>query len=142
MDDAGIHAILIRLREATSALHERVRREAPEGFGMQHMLILKDLAVHGSLKQSDLATTLGISKGAVSQTLTVLEDRGFIERRRDESDARSQWIHMTDRARQFKSGMEKRMTGIFQDVFQDWTDDDAARMQGMLDGIIERAKSG
>ncbi len=141
MDDAGVHGILIRLREATYALHERVRREAPDGFGIQHMMVLKTLAAKGPQKQSDLVAVLGISKGSVSQTLAVLEARGFVERKRDEADARVYWIHMTKQARQFKSGMEQRMTGIFQDVFQYWSNEDAARMGNMLDGIIERANA-
>ncbi len=137
-----MQGLLIRLREFSHALHERARREAPEGFGMQHLLVMKILATEGPQKQTDLAGLLGISKGAASQTLRGLEEGGFIERRRDEGDARVHWIHATDRARRFKAELEDRMSALFQDVFQDWGDDDVRRMGQMLDGLIERARAG
>lgn len=135
-----MQAILTRLRAFSLAVHERIRHEAPPGFGMQHMLIMKTLATDGPVKQGDLAPRLGISKGAISQTVTTLEDRGLVQRRRDTDDGRIQWVHLTSAAEAFKAQTEGKLAALFADLFEDWTDDDARRMKALLDGLLQRAR--
>ncbi len=141
MDNADVQAILTRIRAFSLAIHERIRQEVPPGFSMQHMLIMKTLANDGAVKQGDLVNRLGISKGAVSQTVSSLEERGLVERRRDAQDGRIQWVHLTPAAQAFKTQTEGRMATLFADLFDQWSDDDAQRMIDLLDRLVERARA-
>ncbi len=131
----------MRLRAISHAMHERVRRFAPPGMGMQHMLTMKTLAVEGPVSQSRLADVLGISKGAVSTTVAGLEAAGFVTRTRSPDDARIVIVAATDKAASIKDRIEEPVTDMFRDLFEDWTDRDAQRTLRLLDGLIERART-
>lgn len=140
MDDAAVHSILMRFRTFSFAMHDRVRHETPDGLGMQHVMVMKALAEHGAMPQGDLVDLLEITKGAVSQTVSQLEKKRFVERRKDPNDGRVQWVHPTNKSTRLKEELEHTMTGLFRDVFRNWTDDDAKRVAQLLDDLIERAK--
>lgn len=56
--------------------------------------------VGGPLHASDLADRLGVSRQAVAQTIRVLEAHGYVERSRDNADARALLIALTPRGRE------------------------------------------
>ncbi|MGB0652034.1 MAG: MarR family winged helix-turn-helix transcriptional regulator [Thermoplasmatota archaeon] len=140
MDDETVRGILLRLRTFTHVMHDRVRQEAPPGLSMQHMLLLKTLIEAGPQPQGRLVEHLGVTKGAVSQAVGQLEAAGLVERRKDETDGRIQWVHPTAKADAKREQVEGRMTALFADLFDTWSDQDAQRFADLLDGLIERAK--
>lgn len=141
MDDALIRDLLVRIRTFTHVVHDRARRELPPAFTLQDMHLVKALISEGPMPQHRLADVVCLSKGAVSQAVSRLADEGLLERRRDPSDARVQWVHPTARLDAMRQEMEGHMTGLFADLFEDWSDADARRFLVLLDGLIERARA-
>ncbi|MGB1587063.1 MAG: MarR family winged helix-turn-helix transcriptional regulator [Thermoplasmatota archaeon] len=140
MDDALIRDLLVRIRTFTHVVHDKARQELPPAFSLQDMHLVKALISDGPLPQHRLAEVLGLSKGAVSQSVTRLVEAGLLERRRDTQDGRVQWVHPTPQLHAMRQEMEGRMTDLFADLFADWSDADAARFIGLLDQMIERAR--
>lgn len=138
MDASVAQGILVRIRTFTHAMQDRMRHHAPPGLGMPHLLVMKALIVEGPMAQGHLAERLGISKGSASQTVSTLVDAGLVVRRRDPNDARIHIIAPTAQAESMRRDIEAQMADLFADLFADWSDDDAARMMAMLDGLIER----
>ena len=140
MDENLVRELLVRIRGFTHVIHERFQQELPPGISMPQMLLMKALIAAGPMTQNQLVDALGLSKGAVSQTVSQLEASGFLERRKDEHDGRLQWVHLTPAAHQHREMLEVRMAGVFADLFQDWADDDARRLMGLMEDMMARAK--
>lgn len=67
---------------------------------------------------SDLATRLGITKGAVSQTAKKLEEKGYLERVRREGDGKAVLLRLTERGdeafawhRTYHAAVNRRIAG-------------------------------
>lgn len=141
MDEEKVRAVLAQTRGFTHVIHERIRRQLPDGLNMQHMMLMKALVTDGPQPQGHFADLLGLSKGGVSQIVSRLEAEGMVERRRDPDDARVQWLHLTPEASSRADEMEARMASLFADLFQDWDDADADRLIGLMQAMMLRARS-
>jgi DNA-binding MarR family transcriptional regulator len=81
-----------RWLERLSALHRNLMRRfaAEEGLQLVHVEILQYLSIcnrYSDTNQS-LSEYLGQTKGSISQSLSYLEENGFVRRARDKSDKR------------------------------------------------------
>jgi DNA-binding MarR family transcriptional regulator len=80
-------------------VHFRLHREfapalAPLGIEPRHVGCLTALAATGPIPQSQLARILGVSGASVVQMVDDMERRGLVERRRPDTDRRSQLLHL------------------------------------------------
>ncbi len=66
----------------------------------------------GGVRQTELATALGIEGPSLVRLLDSLERRGLIERREDESDRRARGIHLTRAGRELAVRVAKIGTAI------------------------------
>lgn len=82
----------IRMHRDFAAALEPLRIE-PRHFG-----VLAALTALGPAPQAELARSLGVSGASVVQMVDELERRGLVERRRLESDRRSQVLHLLPEA--------------------------------------------
>jgi DNA-binding MarR family transcriptional regulator len=62
-------------------------------------VVLRELALQPDLAPSQLAESLGVSRGGISKTVDKMESRGFLTRRASESDLRGQLLALTDAGR-------------------------------------------
>ena len=58
--------------------------------------ILRALAAEEHVSATQLSQSIGVSQQAISLSTKELESLGFIERRKDESDRRKLWFHLTE----------------------------------------------
>ncbi|MDQ3786077.1 MAG: MarR family transcriptional regulator [Actinomycetota bacterium] len=65
------------------------------------------LRAGGRLRPSELAKSLYLTSGGTSNVLQRLTAAGYVAREQNESDARSRWVHLTDKGTQLT---EKAMT--------------------------------
>src|SRR5437763_4400311 len=72
--------------------------EAEHGLTLSALEVLSRLAVAGGrhLRLSDLAEECGLSLSRISRIIDSLEERGLVERRAAESDARAVHAHLTE----------------------------------------------
>ena len=68
---------------------------------------LMELLHSGSIRQGELAQTLGLSKSTVSRMVTQLESRGFVERKSDRFDGRVRFLILTVRGNKVAQSVDK-----------------------------------
>ena len=85
-----------------------------------------------------LATTLGVSKSAMSQLLEGLMERGFVERNVDPEDRRVAYVELTSRGRRHLAQMRKEGVKEMMHLF-DVLDDDELRQ---IEQITEKLAKG
>ncbi len=95
----SVPALLRRL----NAQHVARLRAAYESVGLEglrpaHLAVLLPLRGGGS-RAADLAVSAGVSRQAVAQVLTVLEQGGYVRRVRDPTDARARLVEITEEGR-------------------------------------------
>ena len=86
-----------------SRVHLRMHREfaavlEPLGIEPRHFGVLTALESVGPVPQGELARDLGMSGPSMVQIADELEARGLVQRRRPESDRRTQELHLLPRA--------------------------------------------
>lgn len=86
-----------------SRLHFRMHREflaalEPLGIEPRHFGSLVALTASGPVAQAELARMLGVSGASVVQMVDDLEQRGLVQRRRDERDRRTQLLDLRPEA--------------------------------------------
>lgn len=103
-------------------VHARKHRETatflePLGIAPRDLGTMTGLRATGAVSQSELARMLGVSGATVVQIVDDLERHGLVERRRDESDRRTQLVHLTPRGRstlqQATRGANRRDAALF-----------------------------
>ncbi len=113
-----IHLTGCRLRQYIAVM---LKKEGVPLTPEQFMLI--DLLWNlGEMTQQQLADQLQKDKNSVTQLVDALERKGFVERRRNPSDRRSNTLVLTEKAERLK--MEAKRKGIL-------------IMDRMLDGVTE-----
>ena len=88
----------------------------------------------------DLALGMGVTKGAVSQTITKLCSKGFVRKERGGENGREVLLHLTETGRKAWAGHEEFHRSMFSDfikVFEEIPPDQI----DMLEGILERVDS-
>lgn len=72
---------------------------------------------------SDLAERNSVSAPTMSNTVTAMEERGWVSRRRSESDRRVVWIEITEEGRaaleDIQNHVAKRISGLLSDLTPD-----------------------
>ena len=84
-------------------VHFRMHRDfsavlAPLGIEPRHKGCLAALHASGPISQAELARILGVSAASVVQMVDDMEARGLVERRRLETDRRTQLLHLLPEA--------------------------------------------
>jgi DNA-binding MarR family transcriptional regulator len=79
---------------------EKLRGCGHEDLGLFHTALISNLDIDGT-RISTLATRAGITKQAMGQLVSELEEKGFIQRQPDPTDKRASIIHFTERGWQF-----------------------------------------
>jgi DNA-binding MarR family transcriptional regulator len=90
------------------------------GSGQVHFLMM--LYTHERINQETLANHLHIDKATVARAIKKLEQEGYILRKKDESDRRSNNIFLTEKAKQLRPKIKS--------ILRYWT-------QQLLEGIEE-----
>lgn len=85
--------LLSAFRALIDALHARLADAGHDDLRPAHGIALQMISRGGGV--SDLARRLGVSKQAASKTVTVLESRGYAERRPSEEDRRRTEVVLT-----------------------------------------------
>ena len=102
-----------------SILHRRSQLFVVEACERLHLtyseyVMLIRLYDSEGAKQDDLANMLYLDKAVVTRTMNLLEDKGLVERRRDEHDRRVRRVYLTDFGREQHTYMRN--------IIQRWVD--------------------
>ena len=100
--------------------------------------VLQMLAENGEMSQKDLQVQSGITRAALSETLSKLESKGLISRRRSEQDARAAIITLTTegmiQAERDKAGMRP------EDLLAILNEEEKQQLMGLLRKVMDSWK--
>ena len=86
--------------------------------------------------QKDLEERFGITRSAVSRSLDLLEQKGMIVRKADETDSRRKQIVITDKARQLESSWEAGCLKTETDLLKGFSAEELEQLKSMLDRLL------
>jgi DNA-binding MarR family transcriptional regulator len=110
----------------------RSMRRWPAGpLSLIHLHVLMLLADEGPQPMRALADTLDVSQASVTGIVDRMEQRGLVERQRDESDRRVIRVGLSEGGRQILNGMGAERRGHLAALLAELTDDELA---GLLTG--------
>ena len=98
-------------------LHRPDRTPCGQPIAVAEAHALLELSREPGLSQNGLAAQLRLEKSTVSRIVTLLERRGWVERRRDKSDTRIVHVHLTrdgqDAAANLAASRQAKFSNIF-----------------------------
>ncbi|MDQ3637012.1 MAG: bifunctional helix-turn-helix transcriptional regulator/GNAT family N-acetyltransferase [Actinomycetota bacterium] len=99
----------------------------------------RDLA----LTASDLSRELGLDPGYLSRMLARLEQQGFVEKVRSETDARRRFLSLTPEGKEAFSSLDARSREEVSEMLEDFPESDQRRLleaMRTVQGILDRSK--
>jgi DNA-binding MarR family transcriptional regulator len=102
-------------RFLVDSAHEELNRRGYEDVRTVHDFAIRAIAA-GAYSASELSRRMSVTKQAAAQTITVLQDRGYVVREADPGDARRKRLRVTERGFALLSEGES----IFDDLREQW----------------------
>lgn len=122
------------LHDVARMLRKRFEQRAKHiGLTRSQWQAIAYLARNEGIHQSALAELLEIEPITLMRVLDKLAERGFIERRRHETDRRISLLYTTERARDLLSDMRAIGDATRREALQGIPDDDRERLVAILD---------
>lgn len=121
-DDKNTFAIMLfsELLAADHSLRGRLTRVLPKGMEISHFSVLNHLAWQkGESSPARLAEKFGVTRGAMTNTLTKLEWAGYIHIRPDWDDARRKMVGISPAGKQARDDALAAITPMINDVVDD-----------------------
>ena len=112
------------------------------GITPQQMIVIKLIAHHGGMQNSELCKEMNLSKGTVSGIIKRLEKKGLVKRKEMEQDRRNEKIVFTEKGLEFANLIRYEMQKTFDNIFKNSSQDDIQRYIQVLREMIEKIKGG
>ncbi len=104
----------------------------PLGLTRAQWRVIVHLHRSDGLTQSDLAELLDVGKVSVGGLVDRLEHSGWVERRDDPKDRRSNRVHLTKKGRAIEKEMEKTGRELTRQTLRDLGPDERAQLVDLL----------
>jgi DNA-binding MarR family transcriptional regulator len=127
-------ALMDQVKElAVNELHARLADEGFPEIRPGHGRVFRFIEPDGS-RLTDIAERAGLTKQAMGELVSDLEQLGHVERRSCPNDGRAKIIHLTDRGRESVAAAER----IFADIEARWAAQvGERRMAALREALIE-----
>ncbi len=111
------------------------------GVRVGQNLVLEQLWNEDGLTPGDIAQRLGVSTPTVVKMATRMEAAGFLERRRDERDARLVRLYLTDRGRCVRKPLERELERLRKQATASLTAAERRDLESALATIVGNLES-
>jgi len=108
-------------------------------LGLNHTearLLALLLRAGGAATQEELSNMLIIDRTNAGRAMKKLEQEGFIERRKDETDKRANNVHITPKGKKAGAETAKLRKKIAKSIFGDLSEEDAGRAAALLNKAL------
>lgn len=105
------------------------RRLITQSVSMSHMHVLATLREAGPLPMSRLANALDVSVASATGIVNRMEDRGLVERSRDDADRRIVTVSLSDDGRRVMDEIDARAQAFFARVLRELTADELLQLR-------------
>ena len=92
------------------------------------------------ITQDQLALRLHVNRSNVTRQLAMLEENGFVLRRRSESDRRAVEVYPTQKAEETLSAVRAVYRSWREKLFYDLTSEERDRLESLLERLARRAE--
>jgi DNA-binding MarR family transcriptional regulator len=122
-----------------SAMMRYMRRWPPGPLSLVHLHVLSVLDTEAPIPMRALAESLDVSQASATGIVDRMEQRGLVERRRDEDDRRVIRVALTETGRRMIEGLATERRERLAKVLEELTDDE---LEGFLRGsrALRRAR--
>ena len=103
--------------------------------------LLRHVGFHGEVSQRHLAETLGVDKAMISRMLQRLEEKGYLERREDEHDARSKKVVALPPAKAIHLEGKGLSEQFFDRITSEFSEDELLLLERLLEKMAENGKA-
>ncbi|MGV9449656.1 MarR family winged helix-turn-helix transcriptional regulator [Streptomyces sp. NPDC003635] len=123
---------LVRQFSAFGAVKREMGRTLPSDCPSGSAAVLTLLDRHGDMRMSKLAELLAVDMSVTSRHVAHLAERGWIDRSPDPADKRGRILRLTPAGRAQVDELSRRTTQVLADRLSDWSDEDVARLTGLM----------
>jgi DNA-binding MarR family transcriptional regulator len=127
-----------RLRAAIGRLSRRLRTTAAgqaAGLTPTGISVLLNVARHGPMRLSELASSEGINPTMLSRVLAGMVGAGLLERSSDEDDRRAAWVQATAAGQRLAERMRRERTDALNAGMSGLTADERRRIERALPAL-------
>lgn len=96
--------------------------------------LLRHIGFHGEVSQKHLADQMGVDKALISRTLQKLEEKGYLTRKENESDARSKTVVALEPA----IAIHREGIGLSEQFYDRITEDFTGEELEFLDRMLQK----
>lgn len=126
---------LVRAREAFVAFYKPMI--AARGFTEPQWRVLRIVNEYAPIDITTLAEYCGLHTPSVTRILRVLEEDGYLERRRDTEDTRRSWISVTDKTREIMYTTGKQSEAIREEMFVQFSEEKMNLLADLANELAE-----
>ena len=112
-----------------------------DGVGSAEIVLIHALRHDPGCTQAKLAEILHADKAAVARRTKNLEAKGYLVRRDDPNDRRSQHLFPTERAEALKSSKAEIEASFYEYLLSSLTEEEAATFAALLDRLYSASKT-
>jgi DNA-binding MarR family transcriptional regulator len=131
--DRGIGFLVTDIARLLTTQYNRLVK--PTGLTRSQWRMIVQLHRRDGLSQSELAILLTVGKVSVGGLIDRLEHSGWIERREDQNDRRSNRIYLTKKGRDIDKQMIDASEELAKVIFKDLTEDEILLFESLLTGV-------
>jgi DNA-binding MarR family transcriptional regulator len=136
--DTGLLALSEQMPRFLRLIHGiKAQHTAEGGRDRAALVLLFPLHRLGPLRQSALAELVHADPSTVSRHVTLLVERGLVQRVADESDGRASRLVLTDAGRAQLDQLRAERVAYLRTVTADWTDDELATFTTLFDRLLD-----
>jgi len=114
----------------------QLERGLPDSLKMSQFVVLNHLArLGGEWSPARLANAFQVTKGAMTNTLKRLENRGLVGIKADPSDGRAKLVTITDAGHDMRTRCVQSVSPLFSDLSRELSDKDFAKALPLLEKV-------
>lgn len=129
---------ITKIARVASKLTVQVMKE--EGIGTAEYDFIHVVRHHPGITQVEVRQQLNIDKGAAARRAQSLENKGFLIRKKNPLDARSQLLYATKKADQLKTSKASIEAKFYEWLLEGFSQEEKDTFQVLLNKIYEKSK--
>ena len=111
-----------------------------EGIGTAEFDVIHFVRHHPGATQTNMRKTLKIDKGAAAKRVASLEHKGYLIRKPNPEDGRSQLLYATEKAEELKNSKAQIETVFYEWLLEELPEEERAAFCKTLDTLYWRSK--
>lgn len=138
--EKGFHMMML-IKEIYSSMHCQLGSSMKEsGLTPQQILVIKLIAHNKEMTSSQLCEELSLSKATVSGIVGRLEEAGYLQKEKRDTDKRNTYITFTEKGMNFAINFKKSMNHSFNQVLESLTDEEVNYITEALELLTHKMK--